>query len=178
MSSRGASAGHHAGDQGEDDGRHDGLLRRGGAAAKDAQGLGGLDVERASPDPAAVTSARWLRSVIVDAGLYKRWRGWASTGSGTHKETLLGRLGVHAWPLQYRPAGAFSLLLKGCCGSVESATAAPFLAGRLRSASRITCAQVIHPLYSRGNVTVRRGKATASLMARACLGKLALPSLQ
>ena len=51
-----------------------------------------------------------------------------STGSGTHKETLLGRLGVHAWPLQYRPAGAFSLLLKGCCGSVESATAAPFLA--------------------------------------------------
>jgi hypothetical protein len=36
--SRGASAGHHAGDQGEDDGRHDGLLRRGGAAAKDEQG--------------------------------------------------------------------------------------------------------------------------------------------
>ena len=48
-------------------------------------------------------------------GLYKRWRGWASTGSGTHKETLLGRLGVYAWPLQYRPAGAFSLLLEGCC---------------------------------------------------------------
>ena len=51
VSSRGASAGHHAGDQGEDDGRHDGLLRRGGAAAKDEQGRWQASVRSAQVRP-------------------------------------------------------------------------------------------------------------------------------
>eukprot|EP01046_Picozoa_sp_COSAG06_P103912 COSAG06_NODE_50096_length_321_cov_0.608108_1_plen_68_part_10 len=48
-----------------------------------------------------------------------------STGSGTHKETLLGRLGVHAWPLQYRPAGAFATVTVGTAPTgVNEATSA------------------------------------------------------